>query len=52
MMLEIDIRYMAQNMSMLFLGLAIFMWTIIQADHWEDERRERKKTLQNSKKLL
>ncbi len=48
----IDIGYMAQNLSLLFVGFAIFLWTIVQSDRWDEERRERQKSLQNSKKHL
>jgi len=50
--MQFDIGFMAQNLSMLFIGLAIFLWTIVQSEHWDDQRRERQKNPQNSKKSL
>ena len=51
-MIDLNVQFMIENLSRLLVGLGIFFWTLIQVDHWDDERRERQKLLQQSKKLL
>lgn len=50
--MNLDLKSMAQNISELVLGLGFFFWSCLQVIHWEEDRRKRQKSLQNSKKLL
>ena len=50
--MDLDLRSMAQNGSELLLGLGFFFWSCLQVIHWEEEREERNKVLQQSNKPL
>ena len=51
-MIDLNVQFMIENLSRLLVGLGIFFWTLIQVDHWDDERRNRQKPPQQSNKPL